>query len=195
MQAGSFPDVLKNGRITPTHKKGPKDNIENYRPISTLPIFGKIFEKILYKRMYSFFCTKNTISNTQFGFTTQHSTSHAIHHSVNFINKSHIDNKHVIGIFIDLSKAFDTIDHKILLQKLYNYGIRGSAQNLINSYLYNRYQHVKVDNETSDNLLVKFGVPQGSVLGPLLFLIYINDIINTVKSDNCKFVLYAEISS
>ena len=84
------------------------------------------------------------------------------------------------------------LNHKILLQKLYNYGIRGSAQNLINSYLSNRYQHVKVDNETSDNLLVKLSVPQGSVLGPLLFLIYINDIIDTVKSDNCEFILYAD---
>ena len=111
--------------------------------------------------MHNFLCSKNILSNTQFGFRKDHSTSHAIHHSVNFINKSHRDNKHVIGIFIDLSKAFDTIDHKILLQKLYNYGIRGSAQNLINSYRSNRYQHVRVGNEISDNLLVKFGVPQG----------------------------------
>ena len=139
-----------------------------------------------------FFGSKNIISNTQFGFRTQHSTSHAIHHSVNFINKSHIDNKHVIGIFIDLSKAFDTIDHKILLKKLYKYGVRGSAHNLIGRYLSNRYQHVKIGDETSDNLLVKFGVPQGSVLRPLLFLIYINDIINTAKSDNCEFILYAD---
>ena len=124
---------------------------------------------VLYKRIYSFMISKNIISDTQFGFRMNHSTNHAIHHSVSFIKKLHADKRHVIGIFFDLSKAFDTIDHKTLLRKLYNYGLHGSAQDLISDYLCNRYQRVKIHDEESDNILVEFGVPQGSVLGPYYF--------------------------
>ena len=122
MESGEFPLILKVGRISPIYKKDAKDNIKNYRPISTLPVFGKIFEKILYSRIYDYVTSKNIISETQFGFRKLHSTSHAIHHSVNFIKKSHLNSEHVIEVFIDLSKAFDTIEHKTLLCKLYNYG-------------------------------------------------------------------------
>ena len=189
---GIFQDPLKVSKITPVCKKGANDDIGNYRPVSVLPIFGKIFEKILYSRIYSFMCSKNIISELQFGFRKYHSTNHAIQHSVSFINDSHLAGKHVLGIFIDLSKAFDTIDHDTLLSKLYHYGIRGNSYKFISSYLTNRYQYVKVNNAASDHLLIKFGVPQGSFLGPLLFLLYINDLKYVSKNKNCKIILYAD---
>ena len=155
MESGEFPQILKVGRISPIYKKDAKDNIKNYRPIYTLPIFEKIFEKILYSRYYDCVTSKNIISETQFGFRKLHSTSHAIHHSVNSIKKSHSNSNHVIGVFIDLRKAFDTIDHRTLLCKLYNYGIRGTPNDLIKSYLSNRKQYVKIGTQESEKLIVK----------------------------------------
>ena len=193
MKDGIFPSILKFGKISPIFKKRSKEKIENYRPISTLPIFGKIFEKILYKRVYSFVTSKNIISENQFGFRANHSTSHAIYNSVNSIKTSHAEGEYVLGAFIDLSKVFDTIDHEILLHQLFNYGIRGNSHNIIRSYLSDRYQRIKIDNQISDDLLVKFGVPQDSVLCPLLFLLYINDLHQLcIGKKHIKFILYAD---
>ena len=191
MKEGIFPDCLKIGKISPIYKKGDVELLENYRPISTLPIFGKIFEKIIYTRFYSFFNSKNLLYEKQFGFRKSHSTSHAINHSVTHVTNEKLKKNYVLGIFIDLSKAFDTIDHKYLVQKLERYGIRGSSNKLIKSYLSNRQQYTECLGEKSELLQVEYGVPQGSVLGPLLFLIYINDIINCSPGDG-EFILFAD---
>ena len=123
---GVFPDILKIGQVTPIHKKGNTQLLQNYRPVSTLPCFGKIFEKIMYSRLYKFVISKNILYENQYCFRSHHSTSHAVNYSIDKIT-CNIENKnHVLGIFIDLSKAFDTISHEKLLSKLENYGIRGT---------------------------------------------------------------------
>ena len=192
MQRGTFPSLFKVGKVTPIFKKDNKECIKNYRPVSILPIFGKIFEKIIYKRLYAFLTANGVLHDNQFGFRKGHSTNHALHESIETINTSLLAGKHVLGIFIDLSKAFDTLDHPTLLCKLENYGIRGNALLLLKSYLSERSQYVSFCKTSSDALGIKYGVPQGSILGPLLFLLYMNDITNCYTDINCKFVLYAD---
>jgi hypothetical protein len=192
MNKGIFPHEFKTGKVTPIYKKDNRECIENYRPVSILPIFGKIFEKIIYKRLYTFFTANGVLHEDQFGFRKGHSTTHALHKSVDSITKNLANGKHVLGIFIDLSKAFDTLDHETLLSKLHNYGVRGIALSLLKSYLTDRSQYVSFSKASSDPLPIRYGVPQGSILGPLLFLIYMNDIANCYTGIDCKFVLYAD---
>ena len=134
MTIGHFPDNLKVGKVTPIFKKGNTEDVGNFRPVSTLPIFGKIFEKVIYRRIYDFALSQNILDQNQFGFRKSHGTSYAVNYSMKIVLDALKDKQHVLGIFIDLSKAFDTIDHSTLLVKLDRYGIRGNANCLIKSY-------------------------------------------------------------
>ena len=179
---GSYPDKLKMAKVIPVYKnKGDQLLVSNYRPISLLSNINKIFEKLVYSRLYSFLNLHNCIYELQFGFRTNHSTNHALFSLTEEIRKALDSNNFACGIFIDLQKAFDTVDHQILLRKLEHYGIRGIANDWFKSYLLNRQQFVSINGFDSKKQNIKLGVPQGSVLGPLLFLIYINDLHQSVK--------------
>ena len=181
---GIFPDLCKVAKVIPIFKNDNELLCENYRPISLLPIFSKIYEKVIYTRMYNYLINNNLLYNRQFGFRTQYSTVHSLI-SVTEEIKSLLDTGHLVaGLFLDLRKAFDTVNHNILLYKLNNYGFRGNSNKLLKSFLYNRTQFVSINGFNSEILNVKCGIPQGSTLGPLLFLIYINDFRFCLKNSS-----------
>jgi hypothetical protein len=190
LETGVFPQKLKLAKVIPVYKTEDKLLVNNYRPISVLPVFSKILEKIMYSRLEIFINKHNILCNNQFGFRENHSTYMALLDIIDTITQQ-LDNKsYALGVFIDLSKAFDTIDHSILLHKLENYGIRGTALSWFKSYLSNRMQMVDIDLEVSSLKTITCGVPQGSILGPLLFILYINDITNV--SPQMKLILFAD---
>ena len=190
LTTGIFPENFKIAKVLPLFKKGDLSIMENYRPISLLPCISKIFEKVVSCQVYDYFIREKLLYISQYGFRKGHSTEHAC---IEFLDKvfSELDNGETpISIFIDLSKAFDTIDHKILLKKLSYYGLDNISVKWFDSYLNNRKQLVCIDDNNSSEELITTGVPQGSVLGPLLFIIYINDLY--YATDKFKPVLFAD---
>ena len=175
-EKGMFPESMKVALVLPLHKKGDRKTLSNFRPISLLPIFSKVMEKCLKSRLQQYFTEKNVFNPVQFGYQTGISTQDAIILVMEKIYANLNNKKSSLSIFVDFSKCFDSLNIGILVRKLDSYGIRGVPLALIISYLTGRKQAVIVNGVTSDFMNINIGVPQGSVLGPLLFLIYVNEI-------------------
>ena len=184
---GIYPNCLKVAKIIPLFKAGNASDPGNHRPISILPAINKIFERIIYKRILNFCHKYKIINSTQFGFRQGHSTELAISKFYEDILNNFNNNNASFALFLDLSKAFDSVHRDILVHKLYKYGIRGIPLNLIKSYLTDRKQFIKIDNITSESHSSTIGVPQGSILSPLLFLILINDFKNSTTMETINF--------
>ena len=190
LQSGIVPEGLNLAKVIPIHKNKDKTDFTNFRPISLLPTISKIAEKIMHKRVTLFLEANNILCQNQFGFRANRSTIDAVTKFIKYVTMASENTESTIAVFLDLSKAFDTIDHNILINKLEYYGIRGIALDWFKSYLANRSQFVQYKGINSSPLPMKCGVPQGSVLGPLLFIIYANDLPTVLTT--AKSILFAD---
>ena len=185
-----YPEFFKVARVVPVYKGEDPTQFGNYRPVSVLPVLSQVFERVLQNRLVEFLSEAGVLIPGQYGFRAGHSTAMAVLDMVEKIRGAWNSGNSALGVFIDLKKAFDTVDHHILLAKLEHYGIRGGAQDLLASYLKGRSQYVVYGGYESGRGEVSCGVPQGSVLGPLFFLLYVNDMGNACKE--LELVLFAD---
>ena len=190
LTTGIFPFAFKLSKVIPLFKKGDSSLLFNYRPISLLPTISKVFERVIHDQMYKYFNQFNLLAEQQYGFRKQHSTEYAAIKLIDHVSKEMEAGKTPTSVYIDLSKAFDTLTFEVLLYKLKYYGVTDTAFDLLKSYLTNRKQYVVFDSCQSEHVEIYTGVPQGSILGPLLFSIYINDLITV--SDRLNFLMYAD---
>ena len=193
LSEGVFPEELKIANVIPLFKADDPMLFNNYRPVSLLCVLSKVFEKIMYSRLMSFLEFHKILYHKQFGFRKKHSTYMAIMILLDKLINSIENGETVVGVYLDFSKAFDTVVHNILLTKLYHYGIRGNALQWFKSYMSERKQFVSYNGTSSSMKTVCCGVPQGSILGPILFLLYINDLSNVCK--NTEPFLFADDSN
>ena len=184
-----FPNILKIARVSPGHKSGKQDLIDNYRPISSLPIFSKIFERLTLNRIESFISRNNILTSCQFGFRRGCSTTQAVAKLISLIVHAYSQRIYSACFFLDLRKAFDTVNHSYLIKKLENYGFRGQCSEYLQSYYENRKQYVHANGFSSSSRSVVYGVPQGSIIGPVCFSLYINDMPLAVEEE---VVLFAD---
>lgn len=181
---------MKLAKVTVVHKGGPANELTNYRPISVLPVFAKVAEQVINKRFVRFLTAQNIIADEQFGFRKDRSAETALLGIKEKILNNIEEKAHTLGIFLDFRKAFDCVQHDVLIRKLPLYGFRGVSLTLIESYLTSREQFTVINAAASHVKTIKYGVPQGSILGPVLFILYLNDIVNIPGSEN--LVLYAD---
>lgn len=183
LQTGTFPSSWKLANVVPVFKKNDRKQVENYRPVSLLSTLSKVFERVVHTRLYDFCTANNLLTDKNSGFKKQDSTVNQLVDITTKINDALDQKEDACLVFLDISKAFDRVWHKGLLFKLRQFGINGMLLQWFSSYLSNRKQQVQVDGETSAALSISAGVPQGSILGPLLFLIYINDLVVRLECD------------
>ena len=190
MTEGKVPSHFKKALIKPLYKKGPANQCGNYRPVSLLPSLSKILEKAVCSKLMSHLEKSQALCDSQCSFRPKNQTTHVVHNMMNFISEKGIDNEVCLATYIDLSKAFDCLQYDKLFLKLDILGIQEKPLDWLKDYLSSRKQQVDIDGEKSDWVDVKLGVLQGSILGPILFLIYMNDINKCDQT--VKFTKFAD---
>ena len=191
LTAGVVPSAWKKSRVSPIFKEGDHLDTSNFRPISVIPACMKIFEKFVHNQLYHFVTDYNLLSSNQSGFRAMHSTQTCLLEVTDYLLDNFNSGLYTGVVFLDLKKAFDTVHHKVLLNKLQSIGVQGSELNWFESYLSNRQQVTKIGDFMSSPAFVNFGVPQGSILGPLLFTLYINSLSSVITNSNAEVTLYA----